>query len=245
MLDFKGKTILITGATGGIGGAAVECLHGLGANIVASGTNTDKLAALEAKYPERLKAFKCDLSDMANIEDFYKSAEAAFEGGLDAVVCNAGITRDNLLLRMKESEWDEVLNINLKAVFKLNQLAAKAMSRRRKGSIINIASVVGLSGNMGQTNYVAAKAGMIGMTKNVALEVAKRGITANCIAPGFTKTAMTDALDEATQDAIKARIPLGRIGGADEIASCIAFLASDQSRYITGQVISVNGGMYM
>lgn len=244
MINFSEKKALVTGATGGIGGAVVRKLHSLGCKIVASGTNMKKLEALKAEFPENLEVISCDLSDSESVKSLYQKAEDIFDG-LDIVICNAGITKDNLLLRMSEEEWDSVLNLNLKSVFLLNQLAAKYMSKRRKGRIINISSVVGLSGNVGQANYVAAKSGIIGLTKTVAQEVARRGITANCVAPGFIETPMTDALNEKAKDAIMAKIPLSRMGSVDEIASCVAFLASDEASYITGQVLSANGGLYM
>lgn len=244
MIDFSGKKALITGATGGIGGAVVRKLHSLGCKVVASGTNIEKLEALKAEFSENLEFVRCDLSDSESVKNLYQKAEDIFDG-LDIIVCNAGITKDNLLLRMSEEDWDSVLNLNLKSVFLLNQLAAKYMSKRRSGRIINISSVVGLSGNFGQANYVAAKSGIIGLTKTVAQEVARRGITANCVAPGFIKTPMTDYLNEKAKDGIIGKIPLSRMGSVDEIASCVAFLASDEASYITGQVLSANGGLYM
>lgn len=243
-MNFDGKSVLITGATGGIGKAVVEKFHAQGANIIASGTNESKLDALQSQFPDRLKAIKCDLSDPNSVRELYEQAEAAF-GSVDVLVCNAGITKDNLLLRMGESDWDDVLNINLKSVFILNQLAAKHMGKRRAGRIINISSVVGLSGNLGQANYVAAKSGMIGLTKTVAQEVARRGITANCVAPGFIETPMTDAMNDKAKEVILSKIPLARMGSVAEIACCVAFLASDDAGYITGHVLSVNGGLYM
>lgn len=243
-MNFDGKSILVTGATGGIGKAVVEKFYAQGANIIASGTNQSKLDALQSEFPDRLQAIKCDLSDPNSVKELYEKSEAAF-GGLDVLVCNAGITKDNLLLRMSESDWDDVLNINLKSVFILNQLAAKHMGKRRSGRIINISSVVGLSGNLGQANYVAAKSGMIGLTKTVAQEVARRGVTANCVAPGFIETPMTDAMNEKAKEAILGKIPLARMGSVAEIASCVVFLASEDAGYITGHVLSANGGLYM
>ena len=244
MIEFKEKSILVTGATSGIGNEIAKKAHALGANVIASGTNQAKLDALKDELKERITVIPCDLSDFSSIENLYKQAEE-ISGGLDIIVCNAGITRDNLFIRMSEEEWDQVLNVNLKAVFKLNQLAVKAMSKRRKGRIINIASVVGLSGNLGQANYAASKAGMIGMTKTIALEAARRGITVNCIAPGFIQTPMTDAIPQKSREDILGKIPMGRMGAANEIAESVLFLASDSASYITGHVLSVNGGMYL
>lgn len=245
MFSLAGKNALITGATGGIGMEIAKSFHHMGANIVASGTNPQKLEQLkELLNGERITTLLCDLSQPQEVEALYKQAEER-SGGIEILVCNAGITRDNLLLKMSGEEWDQVLNVNLKSVFILNQQAAKHMSRKRKGRIINIASVVALTGNLGQANYVAAKSGMIGLTKTVALEVCRRNITANCIAPGFIESPMTDALNEQVREQILARVPLSRMGTAKEIADCAVFLASDEAGYITGQVLSINGGMHM
>lgn len=245
MFSLAGKNALITGATGGIGMEIAKSFHHMGANIIASGTNEQKLAQLQELFNgERIITLKCDLSQPQEVEALYKRAEE-LSGGIEVLVCNAGITRDNLLLKMSSEEWDQVLNVNLKSVFILNQQAAKHMSRKRKGRIINISSVVALTGNLGQANYVAAKSGMIGFTKTVAIEVCRRNITANCIAPGFIESPMTDALNEQMRDQILERVPLSRMGTAQEIANCAVFLASDEAGYITGQVLSVNGGMHM
>ena len=244
MFDLSGKAALVTGASGGIGGAIARVLHAQGALVVASGTRLEALETLKSELGERVHALRCDLSDATAVEDLPKAAEAA-AGRIDILVNNAGITRDNLFLRMKDEEWDAVIAVNLSAAFRLSRACLKGMMKRRWGRIINITSVVGATGNPGQGNYAAAKAGLVGMTKSLAAEVASRNITANAIAPGFIETAMTDALNETQRSAILSRIPAGRMGKAQEIAAAAVYLASEEAAYVTGQTLHVNGGMAM
>jgi 3-oxoacyl-[acyl-carrier protein] reductase len=240
----EGKKILITGASGGIGKAIVaDCLKH-GAQVAISGTNAEKLAALNAEFGGKCVLLPCKLDDAAQVEQLIPSASEAL-GGLDVLVNNAGITRDGLMMRMKDEDWEAVLNINLTANFRLSRAAIKPMIKQRSGRIINITSVVAVMGNGGQTNYCASKAGLIGMSKALAQEVAARGITVNCIAPGFIKTAMTDALNEQQSARITANIPAGTFGLPEDIASGVTFLASDGARYITGQTLHINGGLLM
>lgn len=244
MFDLNGKTALVTGASGGIGKAIATALYNQGASVVLSGRREDALQEVAAGLGERAHVVVCDIADKEQVEGLMdKATEIA--GQVDILVCNAGITKDNLILRMKDEEFDEVINTNLKATFILNKAAFKKMMKQRWGRIINIASVVGVSGNPGQANYVASKAGMIGMSKSIASESAARGITVNCIAPGFIKTAMTDALNEDQAAKITSTIPKGTFGLPEDIAGAAAFLASDEAGYITGQTIHVNGGMLM
>jgi 3-oxoacyl-[acyl-carrier protein] reductase len=243
MFSLNGKCALVTGASGGIGAAIATALHSQGARVALSGTRREALEALAATLGgERCFITPANLSDRASIEALVPAAEAAM-GGLDILVNNAGITRDNLFMRMKDAEWDEVLAVNLTSSFLLARAAVKGMMKRRFGRIIGITSVVGVTGNPGQANYCAAKAGMIGMTKSLAAEVASRNITVNCVAPGFIESAMTDALNEKQREAIMGSIPAGRMGKSDEIAGAVAFLASDEAAYINGQTLHVNGGM--
>jgi 3-oxoacyl-[acyl-carrier protein] reductase len=244
MFDLTGKTALVTGATGGIGGAIAGALHRQGATVALSGTRKDALDALAGTLKERVHVLPCNLADRAAVDALVPQAETAM-GKLDIVVANAGITRDNLLVQLTDDAWDEVIAINLTATFRLTRAALKGMMRRRAGRIIGITSVVGVTGNAGQGNYAAAKAGMIGMTKSIAQEYAKRGVTANCIAPGFIATAMTDKLNEKQREAILARVPAGRLGEAADVAAAAVYLASDEAAYVTGQTIHVNGGMAM
>ncbi len=244
MFDLTGKTALVTGSSGGIGTDIARGLHAAGATIALSGTRRDALDALASEFGARVHVFPCNLSDMQQTEALLPAVEAAM-GGLDILVNNAGITRDNLFMRMKDEEWDSVLNVNLTSVFRLSRAVLRGMMRRRYGRIINITSVVGVTGNPGQGNYAAAKAGMIGMTKSLAAEVASRGITANCIAPGFIESPMTDALNEAQRTRILSSVPAGRLGSGAEIAAAAIFLASAEAAYITGQTLHVNGGMAM
>ena len=244
MFDLTGKTALVTGATGGIGGAIARALHGQGATVALSGTRRDVLDQLAGELGERTHVLPCNLADQDAVEALVPQAEAAM-GKLDVLVANAGITRDNLLIQLSDEAWNEVIAVNLTATFKLTRAAVKGMMRRRTGRIIAITSVVGVSGNAGQSNYTAAKAGMIGMVKSIAQEYAKRGVTANCIAPGFIATAMTDKLNDKQREAILARVPAGRLGEGMDVAAAAVYLASDEAAYVTGQTLHVNGGMAM
>ena len=244
MFDLTGKTALITGATGGIGGAIARALHVQGARVVLSGPRPEALQALKADLGERSFALPCSLSDAAAVDALYGEAEA-LAGEVHIVVSNAGITRDGLLLRMKDEDWSAVLAVNLEAYFRLSRAALKGMMRRRWGRIIGITSVVGATGNPGQTNYAASKAGMIGFSKALAQEVATRNVTVNCVAPGFISSPMTDALSEQQREAILGRIPAARLGSGDEVAAACVYLASEEAAYVTGQTLHVNGGMAM
>jgi len=244
MFDLTGKTALVTGASGGIGGAIARALHGQGASVALSGTRVAPLEALAAELGERGHVTPCNLADPAAVEALPKQASEAM-GGLDILVNNAGVTRDNLFMRMSDEEWETVLGVNLTAAFRLSRAALRSMMRKRWGRIIGITSIVGVTGNPGQGNYAAAKAGMIGMSKSLAAEVASRGITVNCIAPGFITTAMTDKLTDEQKSKLLGAIPAGRMGTADEIASAAGYLASDEASYVTGQTLHVNGGMAM
>ncbi len=244
MFDLSGKKALVTGATGGIGEAIARALHAQGAVVGVSGRNQDRLAALACGLTERAHILPADLSKPEGIEGLIKAAQDAM-GGIDILVNNAGLTKDNLSMRMKPEEWDEVLAVNLTAPFRLAQAVQRGMMKNRWGRIINISSVVGTTGNPGQANYCASKAGMAGWTKAMAAEIASRNITVNCIAPGFIATAMTDVLTDDQKAKINANIPAGRMGGPDDIAAAAAYLASDEAAYVTGQTIHVNGGMAM
>ena len=245
MFDLTGKTALVTGASGGIGGAVARALHAQGAFVVLSGTRQAALDALAGELGDRTATVACDLSDPAAVDGLVGAAEAAAGNGLDILVANAGITRDGLLMRMKDEDWADVLRVNLESYFRLSRAAMRGMMKRRAGRIIGITSVVGVTGNPGQTNYAASKAGMIGFSKALAQEVASRGITVNCVAPGFIESPMTDALNEAQKTQILSTIPLARLGvGADVAAACV-YLASDAGAYVTGQTLHVNGGMAM
>ena len=244
MFDLSGKHALVTGATGGIGGAIAEALHARGATLALSGTRAEALEALKQRLGERAEIFPCDLSDRASVDTLVPAVEKAF-GKIDILVNNAGITRDNLFMRMKDEEWDKVIEVNLTSAFRLSRAVLRGMMKRRGGRIIGITSVVGTTGNPGQGNYAAAKAGMIGMSKSLAQEVASRGITVNTVAPGFIATAMTDALNDQQRDVILTRVPAGRLGSAAEIAASVVYLASDEAAYVTGQTLHVNGGMAM
>ncbi|MFT5703338.1 MAG: 3-oxoacyl-[acyl-carrier protein] reductase [Rickettsiales bacterium] len=244
MFNLQGKKALITGATGGIGGAIAKALSLAGADVVISGTREEKLQELSSQISGTSHIVTCNLNDVSEVETLFERAEALV-GQIDILVCNAGITKDGLALRMKNDDWDEVLNVNLKSTFVLNRNAIKKMIRRKYGRIINISSIVGVSGNPGQANYVASKAGMIGMSKSFALEVASRGITINCIAPGFIATNMTEALTDAQKEGILSSIPAGKMGTPEDIASSAAFLASEEAGYVTGQTLHINGGMLM
>ncbi len=244
MFSLDGKGALVTGATGGIGGAIVRALHMQGATVAISGTRREKLEDLAAELKDRVHILPCDLSDREAVAKLAGEAEAAV-GQLDILVNNAGITKDNLFMRMKDDEWDQVIAVNLTATFSIMRSAIRNMMRRRYGRIINISSISGILGNPGQPNYSASKAGMIGMTKSLAREVAARGITANCIAPGFIATPMTDALNEKQVTAIAEHIPAAKFGEPDDIAAAVTYLASDEASYMTGQTLHVNGGMVM
>jgi len=245
MFNLSGKTALVTGATGGIGGAIARGLHAQGATVVLSGTRESVLAELAADLGERAVIAPANLSDADSVDGLVGAAEAAAGAPLDVLVANAGITRDGLILRMKDEDFEQVLKVNLESYFRLSRAAVKGMMKRRSGRIIGITSVVGVTGNPGQTNYAASKAGMIGFSKSLAQEVGSRGITVNCIAPGFIASPMTDVLNEQQRDAILGRIPLGRLGTGDEIAAAAVYLASDEAAYVTGQTLHVNGGMAM
>jgi 3-oxoacyl-[acyl-carrier protein] reductase len=244
MFDLSGKTALVTGATGGIGGAIAKALHAQGAVVGLSGRNEDKLKSLAAELGDRVHILAADLSSGEAAAELAKRAEEAM-GGIDILVNNAGLTRDNLSMRMKDAEWDEVIDVNLTAPFKLARAVQRGMMKKRWGRIINISSIVGTTGNPGQANYCASKAGMAGWTKAMAAEIASRNITVNCIAPGFIATAMTDALNDDQKNKINDTIPMGRMGSSEEIAAAAVYLASNESAYVTGQTIHVNGGMAM
>jgi 3-oxoacyl-[acyl-carrier protein] reductase len=244
MFDLSGRTALVTGASGGIGAAIARNLKAQGATIAISGTRREALDALAAELGGGVHVLPCNLSDRAAVEALVPSAEAAL-GSLDILVNNAGITRDGLLMRMKDDDWDQVLAVNLTAGFTLARAAVKGMMKRRSGRIIGITSVVGVTGNAGQANYAASKAGMIGFVKSLAQEVGSRSITVNCVAPGFIETPMTDVLNEKQREGILSRVPAGRLGKPDEIAAAVVFLASAEAAYVTGHVLQVNGGMVM
>jgi 3-oxoacyl-[acyl-carrier protein] reductase len=244
LFDLTGKSALVTGASGGLGGAIARALHGQGARVGLSGTRREALAALAGELGERAFVLPGDLSDKQSVEALVPAAEAAL-GGLDILVNNAGMTRDNLFVRMKDEEWDEVIAVDLTAAFRLSRACLKGMMRRRFGRIIAITSIVGVTGNPGQGNYAAAKAGLIGMSKALAAEVASRNITVNCIAPGFIASPMTDALNEKQREGILASVPMGRLGAGADIGAAVVYLASAEAAYITGQTLHVNGGMAM
>jgi len=244
MLDLTGKTALVTGATGGIGGAIARALHGQGATVAISGTRREVLDGLAAEFGGRVHVLPCNLADKDDVEALVPRAEEAMET-LDILVNNAGITRDNIFVRLSDEAWDEVITVNLTAGFRLARTAVRGMMRRRYGRIIGITSVVGVTGNAGQGNYAAAKAGMIGMTKALAREVASRHVTVNCVAPGFIETAMTRALTDKQRETLLAAVPAGRLGTVGEIAAAVVFLASAEAAYVTGHTLHVNGGMAM
>src|SRR5215210_8846723 len=244
MFDLTGRKALVTGATGGIGGAIARALHAQGATVALSGTRRAALDDLAAALAERVHIVEANLADKESVEALVPAAESAMEG-LDILVNNAGVTRDNLFLRMKDEEWDTVLSVNLTAAFRLSRAAVKGMMRRRYGRIVNIGSVVGATGNPGQGNYAASKAGLIGMTKALAAEVASRNITVNCIAPGFIESPMTEALNDKQRQAILGSVPMGRLGSGSDVAGAVAYLASDEAAYVTGHTLHVNGGMAM
>jgi len=244
MFDLNGKKALVTGASGGIGGAIARRLHQQGAEVALSGTRADRLEDVANELGGRAHVVPCDLSDAEAVAGLIKQAEGAV-GQVDILVNNAGLTRDNLAMMLKDQDWQAVLDVNLTAAFRLTRGALRGMMKRRWGRIINITSVVGVTGNPGQANYAASKAGMIGMSKSIAAEIASRNVTVNCIAPGFIETPMTDALKDDQKAALLGRIPAGRLGESDDVAYAAVFLASDEAGYITGQTLHINGGMAM
>jgi 3-oxoacyl-[acyl-carrier protein] reductase len=244
MFDLAGKTALVTGASGGIGGAIARALHARGATVALSGTRRDALDAVAGELKARAHVLPCDLSDAAAVDALIGQAEQAM-GQLDILVNNAGLTRDGLAMRMKDEDWQKVLEVDLTAGFKLARAALRGMMRRRHGRIIGITSIVGVTGNPGQANYAAAKAGMIGMSKALAAEVASRGVTVNCVAPGFIKSPMTDALNDQQKERLLGAIPASRLGEGADVAAAVVYLASAEAAYVTGQTLHVNGGMAM
>jgi len=245
MFDLSGKVALITGASGGIGSAVARSLHAQGATVVLSGTRAEVLETLKAELGERAFVAVCNLADPASVEALPKATEAAAGGGIDILVNNAGMTKDNLSMRMKDEEWDSVIAVDLTAAFRLARAVTRGMMKKRWGRIISVTSIVGAIGNPGQCNYAAAKAGLTAMSKSMAYEVASRGITVNCVAPGFIGTPMTDVLNETQKEAISGKIPAARMGTSEEIAAAVVYLASQEAAYITGQTLHVNGGMAM
>tara|TARA_B110000263_G_C15188547_1_gene454961 strand:- start:168 stop:902 length:735 start_codon:yes stop_codon:yes gene_type:complete len=243
MIDFKDKKILITGASGGIGHALVKKFVSLNANVLATGTKTEKLDSLKNEFPN-INILKFDISDHSKIEEFVENVYSQLVG-LDVLINNAGVNKDNLSIRMKEDEWKKVIDINLGSTFLLCRSAIKKMLKNKYGRIVNITSIVGHTGNLGQANYAASKAGIIGMTKSLALEYAKKNITLNCVSPGFIKTNMTENILESVKVILTSRIPMSKLGSGEDVANSVAFLSSDEASYITGETIHVNGGMYM
>jgi 3-oxoacyl-[acyl-carrier protein] reductase len=244
MSNLEKKNIIVTGASGGIGNAIIKKLSESGANILASGTRIEKLEELKKNF-EGLKILKFDISQSDKIEEFIENATNELGGSLDGLVNNAGITQDNLAIRMSLDEWQKVININLTSTFLMSKFAIKKMLKNKSGKIVNITSVVGHTGNLGQANYTASKAGIVAMSKSLAVEYAKKNININCISPGFIKTAMTDKIDDKFKEVIISKIPSARLGEPDDIANAVLFLSSDQSKYINGETLHVNGGMYM
>ncbi len=245
MFDLTGMTALVTGASGGIGSAIARALAGRGAKLAISGSNADKLEAFRATLGGDHVPLACDLSDAAAVDALVPRAVAALGGGLDILVNNAGVTRDNLVMRMKDAEWADVIGVNLEAAFRLVRAASKPMMKARFGRIVSVTSVVGATGNPGQANYAASKAGLVGLSKAVAQELAGRGVTVNCVAPGFIRSAMTDALPDAQKAQLAARIPSGALGEGGDVAAAVVYLASREAGYVTGQTLHVNGGMAM
>ena len=244
MNDLKQNNIIVTGATGGIGNSIIKKLYDAGANILATGTKNEKLEELKKKF-QNIQTLKFDLSQIDNLETFIEAATKQLGGKLDCIVNNAGITQDNLAIRMSIEEWKKVIDINLTSTFLISKFAIKKMLKNKKGKIINITSVVGHTGNLGQTNYTASKAGIVAMSKSLAIEYAKKNININCISPGFIKTAMTDKIDDKFREIIISKIPSARLGEPEDVANAVIFLASSQSDYINGETLHVNGGMYM
>lgn len=244
MFGLSGKKALVTGASGGIGGAIADALHTQGATVALAGRNRVALDQLAGTLGERAYVIEGDLSDSASTDAMLAAADEAL-GGIDVLVNNAGLTRDNLAMRLKDEDWQAVIDVNLTASFRLSRAVLRGMMKARWGRIINITSIVGVTGNPGQANYAASKAGLIGMSKSLAAEVASRGITVNCIAPGFIETAMTESLDEAQTERLLTAVPAGKLGNPDDVAACAVFLASEEASYMTGQTLHVNGGMAM
>ena len=244
MINLNKKKIIVTGASGGIGNSIIKKLSDFGANILATGTKIEKLEELKSKY-KNINIIKFDISHSDKIEEFIDNATNELGGNLDCIINNAGLTQDNLAIRMSLEEWRKVIDINLTSTFLLSKFAIKKMLKNKSGKIVNITSVVGHTGNLGQTNYTASKAGIVAMSKSLAIEYAKKNININCISPGFIKTAMTDKIDEKFKELIISKIPSARLGEPDDVANAVLFLASDQSNYINGETIHVNGGMYM
>jgi 3-oxoacyl-[acyl-carrier protein] reductase len=244
MFDLSGKTALVTGASGGIGGGIARGLHKQGATVGISGTRREALDALAAELGSRVHVLPCDLSNSEQVEALVPAAEAAMER-VDILVNNAGLNRDALFVRIKDEDWDKVLAVDLTAAFRLSRAAVYPMMRRRGGRIVNITSIVGVTGNAGQANYTAAKAGLVGMSKSLAQEVAGRNVTVNCVAPGFVKSAMTDALGEKIREGILEKVPMKKLGTPEDVAACVIYLASDEAGWVTGQTFHINGGMAM
>ena len=244
MISLKNKNIIVTGASGGIGNAIVEKLYENDANVLATGTRIEKLEELKKKF-DNIKISKFDISQHDKIEEFINNSTDELGGSLDGIINNAGITKDNLTIRMSMEEWTKVININLTSTFLMSKYSIKKMLKNKSGKIVNITSVVGHTGNLGQANYTASKAGIVAMSKSLAIEYAKKNININCISPGFIKTAMTDKIDEKFKDIIISKIPSARLGDPDDIANAVLFLSSDKSSYINGETLHVNGGMYM
>ena len=244
MNDLKENNIILTGATGGIGNSIIKKLYDEGANVLATGTKDEKLQELKKKF-QNIQTLRFDISQIENLENFIEDATKKLGGKLDCMINNAGVTNDNLAIRMSIEEWKKVIDINLTSTFLISKFAIKKMLKNKKGKIVNITSVVGHTGNLGQTNYTASKAGIVAMSKSLAIEYAKKNININCISPGFIKTAMTDKLDEKFKELIISKIPSARLGEPTDVANAVLFLVSDQSNYINGETIHVNGGMYM
>jgi len=244
MINLKDKNIIVTGASGGIGGSIIKKFYDYGSNILATGTRVEKLEELKSKF-KNLKTLKFDISQTDKIESFIEDATSELGGNLDCIINNAGITKDNLAIRMSIEDWKKVLDINLTSTFLMSKFAIKKMLKNKSGKIINITSIVGHTGNLGQSNYTASKAGIIAMSKSLSVEYAKKNININCVSPGFIKTAMTDKIDEKFKDILLSKIPSARFGEPDDIANAVLFLASNLSDYINGETLHVNGGMYM
>tara|TARA_B100000902_G_scaffold271316_1_gene257239 strand:- start:5 stop:742 length:738 start_codon:yes stop_codon:yes gene_type:complete len=244
MNNLEKKNIIVTGASGGIGNSIIKKLNEAGANILASGTRIEKLEELKKNF-ENIKILKFDISKSDKIEEFIENATNELGGSLDGLINNAGITQDNLAIRMSLDEWQKVININLTSTFLLSKFAIKKMLKNKSGKIVNITSIVGHTGNLGQANYTASKAGIVAMSKSLAIEYAKKNININCISPGFIKTAMTDKIDQKFKEIIVSKIPSARLGEPEDIANAVLFLSSDQSNYVNGETLHVNGGMYM
>ena len=244
MNNLKENNIIVTGATGGIGNSIIKKLYDLGANILATGTKNEKLEELKKEF-QNIKVLKFDISQIDNLENFIEDATKQLGGKLDSLINNAGITQDNLAIRMSVEEWKKVIDVNLTSTFLISKFAIKKMLKNKKGKIINITSVVGHTGNLGQANYTASKAGIVAMSKSLAIEYAKKNINVNCVSPGFIKTAMTDKIDEKFKESIISKIPSARLGEPDDVANAVIFLASSHSDYINGETLHVNGGMYM